>query len=284
MSKYLKVAPYKKRKLRSGDWIIISSSGNPLVIDAHTLRILCNKEINSDIFELHFIELLKEEGFLVDIYRLNRIPEEPTSFKFKFFSFLMLAIGGVSLLGVVYYILYSGLPFSKSINLLAANPILGVIILVIFSILTTFLHEVMHLIYSNSLKSQDNKINISMTKAVATVSMTHIWTWSLIGRIVAIVSGICLDLLILFIVFFFNQRIHFEYSSLLESILITRIVWQFRVQNKTDIRLFIELVRDDPFLFEKKTVSIKIINFLGFLVNILIILIWLVPLSNYLRM
>ncbi|ECB9828927.1 hypothetical protein FL859_07275 [Listeria monocytogenes] len=280
VSRYLKVAPYKKRKLRSGEWIIISSSGDPLIIDDYALHILCKKEVNPDLFDLPFINVLKESGFLVENCNRHSIPEEPTSFKFKLFSLFTLVIGITSFLGAIYCLFNEGLPFSTSIDLLITEPFIGILSLVMFSTLTTFLHEGMHLIYSNSL-IQDNKFKINMTKAIATVSMTHVWTWSILGRIVAILSGICLDLFFLFSLLVFSQRMYFEYTSLFESVLITRITWQFRVQNKTDIRLFLELISDDPFLFEQNTVPIKIMTLLGFLVNIFIILIWLVPLVNY---
>ncbi len=41
--------------------------------------------------------------------------------------------------------------------------------------------------------------------------------------------------------------VNFEVILLFQGVLITRIAWQFRVYSTTDIRLTLNMIRDDPF-------------------------------------
>ncbi|EGP5215992.1 hypothetical protein EH346_13680, partial [Enterococcus faecium] len=59
--------------------------------------------------------------------------------------------------------------------------------------------------------------------------------------------------------------------------------WQFRVYSITDIRITLNMIRDDPFLFDNKTCHSKLILALGMGADIFILLVWLIPTINYFR-
>ena len=63
-------------------------------------------------------------------------------------------------------------------------------------------------------------------------------------------------------------------NSIAASILITRILWQFIIIQKTDINILISFVVDNPFYFEEvaimKLIIIKVIS-----ISVLAMIIWL---------
>ncbi|EME3553145.1 hypothetical protein Q1I10_000457 [Enterococcus faecium] len=284
LSDFLTLAPYKKRKLKNGEWIIVSRSGNPLVIDRNTLNLLKKGKVNNDLLDSLFITMLNDGGFLEGTSGNIKIPVEPHSALFRFFSIFVLLAGFISFFMVILFLYLNGLPFKSSIIFLIENPLTGLAQLIVFTTLSTGLHEIMHLIFSNRLFSKEKELNLCFKKAVATISMTHVWTWSLLGRMAAILSGICLDLCILLLLLFFPMiGVNFEVILLFQGVLITRIAWQFRVYSITDIRLTLNMIRDDPFLFDNKTCRSKLILALGMGADIFILLVWLIPTINYFR-
>ena len=68
----------------------------------------------------------------------------------------------------------------------------------------------------------------------------------------------------------------FSRQNLLSAILVTRILWQFRIDQNTDVNILLQFINDNPFLFhdmnQKKLRCIKGVS--------LIITLWLVPIIN----
>lgn len=88
-------------------------------------------------------------------------------------------------------------------------------------------HQCMHIIFSGN----SRKINLNITKAVAKVPMTHVWTWSKSGRITAITSGMSLDTVLLLVCLTMLKN-DFTFGSIASSILITRLLWKFIIIKK----------------------------------------------------
>lgn len=127
----------------------------------------------------------------------------------------------------------------------------------------------MHIIFSRN----SRKINLNIVKAVATIPMTQVWTWSRFGRITAITSGMSSDAIFLLVFLIMNNK-SVGVNSIAASILITRILWQFIIIQKTDINILISFVVDNPFYFEEvaimKLIIIKVIS-----ISVLAMIIWL---------
>lgn len=149
------------------------------------------------------------------------------------------------------------------------NPLKFFLIAILVSIVSTTFHEFMHIIFSRN----SRKINLNIVKAVATIPMTHVWTWSRFGRITAITSGMSSDAIFLLVFLIMNNK-SVGVNSIAASILITRILWQFIIIQKTDINILISFVVDNPFYFEEvaimKLIIIKVIS-----ISVLAMIIWL---------
>lgn len=96
------------------------------------------------------------------------------------------------------------------------------------------------------MEKQNGGVKIVLKKSMATVNMTHIWVWSFLGRVAAVSAGIMSDLLILCICSILGLYNDSWIILAAASILWVRILWQFRFHRKTDGRLILMLLLDNP--------------------------------------
>ena len=270
------VARSLRRKLNDGNWVYVSE-GNQLLM-------LSNEIVSQlDSPQLMTKESLKElidSGIMVEksYQRSERVSlvEEPDNNLFKFFS-VMIDICGITPFTICIIILFTTeLPFENAVNVLFTNPLIFFLIAIPVSIISTALHERMHIIFSGNSK----KVSLNIAKAVATVPMTHVWTWSKLGRVTSIISGMSLDAILLLVTLeMLNNRI--EFTSIAASILITRIFWQFLIIKKTDINILVSFIADNPFYFEDANMEISIIfKIISFSILLMMIWLWLQPIIN----
>ncbi|MFC6347572.1 hypothetical protein [Vagococcus carniphilus] len=265
-----------KRKLKNGDWVYISEGNQLLILSDEVVRQLNSLEL---IDEESFLELV-ESGILVErsssIDDKIKLSQEPKGGLFKALSLLIIICGIVAFFISVIEVFTKGFPFESAVNILFANPLKFFLIAIPISIVSTVFHEFMHIIFSGS----SNKININITKAVATVPMTHVWTWSKLGRITAIVSGMSLDIIFLavFLVAFGSGS---GLASIGASILITRLIWQFIITKKTDINILTSFLADNPFYFEDIGQGVSfIVEIVSLSSLIMMLLLWIIPIFN----
>lgn len=270
------VARSLRRKLNGGNWVYVSE-GNQLLM-------LSNEIVSQlDSPQLMTKESLKElidSGIMVEksYQRSERVSlvEEPDNNLFKFFS-VLIDICGITAFTICIIILFTTeLPFENAVNVLFTNPLIFFLIAIPVSIISTALHELMHIIFSGNSK----KVSLNIAKAVATVPMTHVWTWSKLGRVTSIISGMSLDAILLLVTLeMLNNRI--EFTSISASILITRIFWQFLIIKKTDINILVSFIADNPFYFEDANLEISIIfKIISFSILLMMIWLWLQPIIN----
>lgn len=124
------------------------------------------------------------------------------------------------------------------------------------------------------------KITTNLKKAVATVSLTHVWTWGLCSRVVAISSGMSIDSLLLFISLSCFSNLN-GCIDIISAILVTRILWQFRIDQNTDVNILLQFINDNPFLFHDMNQNkLRCIKGVSLIITIIIITLWLVPIIN----
>ena len=247
-----------KRKLNNGDWVYVSEENQLLVLSDEVAR-----QINSsELIEEEVLNELVENKIMIkkadqrDDYKPLFV--EPKNILFKS-SFTI----------SIFLFVIKGSPFGSAVNVLFTNPLKFLLIAILVSIVSTTFHEFMHIIFSRN----SRKINLNIVKAVATIPMTHVWTWSRFGRITAITSGMSSDAIFLLVFLIMNNK-SVGVNSIAASILITRILWQFIIIQKTDINILISFVVDNPFYFEEvaimKLIIIKVIS-----ISVLAMIIWL---------
>ena len=168
-----------KRKLNNGDWVYVSEENQLLVLSDEVAR-----QINSsELIEEEVLNELVENKIMIkkadqrDDYKPLFV--EPKNILFKSSSFLIDVNGIVAFTISIFLFVIKGSPFGSAVNVLFTNPLKFLLIAILVSIVSTTFHEFMHIIFSR-------KINLNIVKAVATIPMTHVWTWSRFGRITAI--------------------------------------------------------------------------------------------------
>lgn len=129
---------------------------------------------------------------------------------------------------------------------------------------------------------------VVLKKSMATVTMTHIWVWSFLGRVSAVSSGIMSDLLILCICSIMGLYNDSWIISAAASILWVRILWQFRFHRKTDGRLILMLLLDNPvielgkendadFTYKNDILIWKVFQVIGVIAGIAAVVFWGIP-------
>ncbi|MGO2564269.1 MAG: hypothetical protein ACTH8E_00650 [Brochothrix thermosphacta] len=265
-----------KRKIKSGDWVYISEGNRLAVLNDETVK----KINNLDSLDEETLEELIDIGILIRGNIMDskntRLKKEPHNKFFKVVGLITLIIGLISFIFSFILMIVSGLPFEKTIDTMFNNPIKFIFLAIIASVITTILHEIMHIVFSaNSLK-----ITTNLKKAVATVSLTHVWTWGLCSRVVAISSGMSIDSLLLFISLSCFSNLN-GCIDIISAILVTRILWQFRINQNTDVNILLQFINDNPFLFHDMNQNkLRCIKGVSLIITIIIITLWLVPIIN----
>lgn len=109
-----------------------------------------------------------------------------------------------------------------------------------------------------------------------------------LGRVAAVSAGIMSDLLILCICSILGLYNDSWIILAAASILWVRILWQFRFHRKTDGRLILMLLLDNPvialgnendadFTYEKDVLIWKVFQVIGVLVEIAVVVFWGIP-------
>lgn len=276
------------RRTVNGLYILYADKSELILVEEDVAdAILCNRKSdikeNDDLFEV-----LKSNKFIIDEGEITgRLPKEPTKKSFSAIRNLLLFLYLFS----VGVILSSGSELIlSSINLTYFKTNIFVLIFVgiAFSICTTILHEFMHAIFSNNMNNLKNVLSISIKKSTAFVSLTHVWTWSLLSRLMAVAAGVMSDTIILAIILILRKLYDSEILLLFSAIMFLRIIWQFGFHRKTDGRYFVMMLLDNPMidtdyknnqeLLTKKECYIwRIMIAIGITVDIYLLAFWIVP-------
>ena len=276
------------RKLKNGNYVILAADSEPLVVEEDFATCISQDGNALANFDESVISVFKDSGFFADALSDTVIPEEPTGKKWNLLRQGVFIISVMALLGVLMIIPFSGIPLGN--RMIPANvPMwMSVIFMIGFSIATTMIHELLHMLYANTLKKQNGGVKIVLKKSMATVNMTHIWVWSFLGRVAAVSAGIMSDLLILCICSILGLYNDSWIILAAASILWVRILWQFRFHRKTDGRLILMLLLDNPvialgnendadFTYEKDVLIWKVFQVIGVLVEIAVVVFWGIP-------
>jgi len=281
-----------KRKLKGGDWVVLAAGSDPLVVSEEVARELTNKNTLIDDFDADIASVLRDSGFIEKLQQsTKRIPEEGAGLKWSIFRFGLLVVGVISFAVVLFVTPIIGLPVGSKIITNEVPLWLNLLFVLFFSVSTTLLHEFMHMLYARTLRNKSNEhgLNLEVKKSTATVSMTHIWVWSFISRITALVAGIAIDLLLLsccsIAQLFFDSWLFVTASA----VLWIRILWQFRFHKNCDGQLIAITIFDNPMIAidardkpnnsqnRKELVAWRGLSYCGYITNIVLLLGWVIP-------
>lgn len=276
------------RKLKNGSYVILAADSEPLVVEEEFVMSISQNENVLEECDEDVAAIFRESGFCTDTVSSASMPEEAKGVKWNVLRYGVFIISIIALFGVLITIPFSGIPFGNKIIPTNATIWVSVIFMIVFSILTTILHEMMHMFYAKTWKKQNGGVNIMLKWSVATVSMTHIWVWSFWGRLAAVSAGIMSDLFILCICSIWRLYNDCWIISAAASILWLRILWQFRFHRKTDGHLILMLLLDNPVIalendnnadcsYKKDVLIWKVFQIVGMLVETAVVFFWGIP-------
>lgn len=282
MSNFGELNSISGRKLRGNTWILLTGKHEPIVVDKKTYNLLITNNLDLLKENSSFMDIMKDAGFLkLDNPALPDPISESQSKLWAMTRYGAWILGVSSLLFICYVTLKLGIPTGDKLINRSINPLSIIIFIILFTLLTTIIHEIMHLLFGQSNPSWKS-IHLSAKIAVAKVPLSHIWTWTVLGRITAVSAGIIADLSELAIFSGLSLITRTWFISAACSILWIRILWQFRIHKRTDGQLLLALLFDKPFLHQDLknsntwySIAIKI---LGNFVTLLLIGGWLIPL------
>ncbi|TFJ76082.1 hypothetical protein [Carnobacterium maltaromaticum] len=279
MSNLISLKPICKRKLKSGEYIVLSEHSDPIVVDAEIVAILELETFNCDNYHSEFIEILDESGFFEPTEGLDYFKERTTK-KWRIARKGLLLIGNISLISIIVSIFFIGIPTGDKLisKEMAIESNLGFIFG--FSIVTTGIHELMHIIFANSWKKIKIGVKVTITKATVTVAMSHIWVWSFLSRFAAISAGLIFDLCLLAVLSYAQFFYDSKFLPIASAVLWIRILWQLQFQKRNDGQFLVSTSIDEPtaeFNLVTENHIVKKITILGYFISLLLIVFWFLP-------
>ncbi len=275
------------REMRNGDYLLYADKSELLVVNREVALSIIEKDTFSSREDEELLEILRNNRFFVDMTELNNdIPKEPKSNIFKMMQISLILLFALSVLLIVLNA--HGKIIWSSLDLLELKEDIFVLALtgILFSIGTTIFHEFMHVVFSNNIKNIKKIFSISLKKSTVYVSLTHVWTWSIFSRLIAVAAGVMLDAIILAEVSVIMKNN--EITRLLITILFLRIIWQFAVYRKTDGKYFLMMLLDNPLididykdnrkvLSKKEALIWGIAGVIGRIIDLYLLLFWGMP-------
>lgn len=229
------------RKTQKNNYLLYSPGSELLVFDANTwyksiMPLLRECQKGDELFQL-----LKENSFFE---QRGQLPLDNA----KWLQQLRILSSVVGILAIVLIITKIGNINVLSYDFKEKHFIIFFLFGIFFSILTTGLHEMMHICFSNNFHNIGRILDSSFNKSVATVDLTHVWLWPIFSRSMAVLAGLILDSVILSYLFLMSDNVTNPFLALSIYVMIFRILWQFRPDHHTDSRLLVFMLLDNPFL------------------------------------
>ena len=259
-------------------------------MDTNIAKEVLNNNI-SDIYKnKELFDILKENNFFANKDEtINSLPNECKKNFCVTIRGFMLILFVISLIVIVKNINKTFIWNSLMVFKLNVDIFDILFFGIVFSIITTILHEFMHVVFSNSLKNIKDIFNISLKKSVVHISITHVWTWSLLSRLMAVSAGVILDIFILACIMVLKTILNVEVLSLMAVIMFLRIIWQFRFHKQSDGKYFLMMLIDNPMIDIDFRCNISLLNrkeiffwrlciVFGKLVDLYLLIFWLIPL------
>ncbi|WP_100332622.1 hypothetical protein [Bacillus xiapuensis] len=286
MTEGLFLKPVFSRKLKSGKWIVLAEEAVPLVVDEELAKCLAQSRDELECYSEDVLNILKENGFYADSStEMKKLPKESTSLQWKLARGILFIIGALSSITVLVLTLFYGVPSGSKIINDSVPLLINILYIVIFSLSTTLVHELMHVIFARTFGYKAGGLRLQFSKAKATVSMTHIWLWSFLSRFAALSAGVIFDFFLLACLSLVNLVITNWMLTAAISILWLRIIWQFRFHKNCDGQLIALSVLDNPMLAleqtdeaDKDVQTWRKLKIIGYLVDAIIVVYWLIPL------
>jgi hypothetical protein len=290
----MSLKPVRARRLRDGMWVVVAKESEPLVVSETVAKTLQEREEVEALSVLNpLIDTLSDAGFMSSSTEAEERPSgAPVSFGWKTARTVLWMIGATFFLVSIVLLLHGGMPTGADIISAGSHPLLAIAVATGIAIVTAVPHELGHAMFGNVLGYRHNFIRIQARQATATTNLTHVWTWPLSPRLAAVTAGLIIDLGFLTLALLLRIITASWIATIAVSVIVLRILWQFRFHRNCDGRHIAKMLLDDP-LIDVKTkekfttrsrISIPhaaywwlILIFIGILVELALLAVWFAP-------
>ncbi|MDR2834300.1 MAG: hypothetical protein LBV67_11350 [Streptococcaceae bacterium] len=276
MGKVLRLKPMIGRELaNSEEWVVVGENSFPFVVEKELAEQLMSGELNKSEINHEIIDFINDEKLLLSEGNQFISLVENNKLSFRIVQRGIFTLGVLSFVIVIISVFLLDIPTGNKLIYDGLSLPVNLVILVVFSTVTTFFHELMHYFFSQPMQTSKRVLHFHLLKGVASVEMSYIWAWSFFARLMAIFSGILLDLIllaILTVIQYISQNLFFE---LLRSVLWVRIIWQFQFQKSYDGFLLISILKDDLFFNENR--KYQFYKWIGRFITLLLVVFWALP-------
>jgi len=278
--------PISYRALKNGQWALLADGSEFLVIEKNTLKEILafiekKEELNDEL-----VKLLTDEGFTTEEANyLETVIEEGKSTNWKLLHIILYTTGVVSISSLLVSLIFIGIQNPINVIPLNVSALITIPFAILFLLISAGIHELMHVIYGRTY-NKVGSISLKVRKATATVSLTHVWLWSLKSRLAALSAGLVWDFLLLAILM--QVQVFFNHWALSLSgyLLWVRVFWQFRFHKNSDGRLIAMNLIDNPLIEEDSkdeqknnndVVLWKKLKIIGYLIEGLVLVLLVLP-------
>lgn len=286
----LQLKPVCIRNLKGEQWVAVAANSEVLVIENEkVVNGLQHWDKEKHNIDEETLKILIESGFFVEPESQSEtitIPEDKQTIKWKIMRYMLIGIGICSFVNLICLIPFIGVHFGNKI--IPKGVALWIVILfcLAVSILSTILHELLHMIYARTFDGKNKGIKLKMKKAMVTVTMSHIWVWKFTSRMVALVAGLVSDLFFLSCLYTLQLFVDSWMLTTASSIMYIRILWQFRFHKNCDGKYIAMSFLDNPVIdidskcidyVAKDALLWKKLEKIGCILEVILILFWLIP-------
>jgi len=235
--------PVRTRRLRTGSWVVVAEGSEPLVVDEATARALESSSSSAAARLLGAEETLAAAGFTTNAPGGSPVPEAPRSAGWRIARAMVWAVGGTLLPAAGVLLVTGGVPLGHQVVPDGAPPLAAVGLAAAVALTTAVPHELGHLAFG---RRGIDALRVRARGASATTNLTHIWAWSDSPRLTAVLVGPVIDLALLTGVLLARHLGAGWPAEVAASVLLARLVWQFRFHRTCDGRHLAKLWLDDP--------------------------------------
>jgi membrane protein len=242
--------PVRTRRLRDGAWVVVAEESEPLVVSEAVAKVLQGQNEASDSCVLSpLVDTLLDAGFTKENSTeiAKRPPGAPLSIGWKTARVALWMSGAVFFVSSVTLFLHNGIPTGVDVISPDSHPLLTVVTALGIALATAVPHEFAHIVFGNVLGHR-RVVRVRVHRALATTSLTHVWAWPLSQRLAAVAAGIIVDLAFLALALGLRTFTGSWIATTAVSVMVIRILWQFRFHRNCDGRHIAKMLLDDPLI------------------------------------
>lgn len=242
--------PARSRRLRGGEWVIVASGSEPLVVPEEIAHALASGATPTRPDFTALCGMMSEAGFVLTgrDATMTRLPSPPNTPAWTVARRALWIVGFIMVVAAAVLLVKNGIPTGVDVIFAEVPPMVVVVLAIVIAVVTSVPHEFAHVLFGKTFYLNSGSVQLDPRRAVATTSLTHVWTWPLSSRMAAVSAGLVVDLCFLVIALAAREATGSWFATVSVAVLLMRIVWQLRFHRNCDGRHIAKMLIDNPMI------------------------------------